>query len=193
MLKLTQYLALIGLLSTSVALANTDCPTAPNLGASITTPTSDFILQGPVAIHKPTGLMWQRCMVGEVLDDNKTPSVGTDDFCKEMPRGILDNETLSLSTLEIAGYSDWRVPNIKELYSIQEECPTNEGHLVNLTVFPISPEYRIADKIPLLWASTNVIMTKQLLYPSTNNANVGLRLVRDVIKPNTLASAPIAQ
>lgn len=44
-MKTFNYLILSGILMTSTVQA-ADCPTAPNVGVSITTPTSDFILQG---------------------------------------------------------------------------------------------------------------------------------------------------
>ncbi|MBK8454390.1 MAG: DUF1566 domain-containing protein [Thiofilum sp.] len=175
-MKTFNYLILSGILMTSTVQA-ADCPTAPNVGVSITTPTSDFILQGPVAIHKKTGLMWQRCMVGEVFSDNNTLDTN-DDSCTGNPIEAGMAEAYTLSQQAVANYTDWRLPNIKELYSIEEECPSLDGHLINLTVFPVSSANRSADKIPVLWSSTNLVMTKQIINPKSTL--VALRLVREV-------------
>ncbi|WP_020558987.1 DUF1566 domain-containing protein [Thiofilum flexile] len=181
-MKALKYLILSAALSMSSSLlaateAATGCLTAPGLGVSITTPTSDFILQGSVAIHKKTGLMWQRCMAGEVLDDKNTPD-GSDDICVESPVAATVTNTYTWSQKAVAGYTDWRLPNLKELYSIEEECPTVEGHLLNLTVFPVSSANRGADKLPVLLSSTNLMLVKQIIDPA--NSTLAIRLVREM-------------
>lgn len=178
-MKTLNYLILTSALSLAGNLyAATDCLTAPNLGVTVTTPTSDFILQGPVAIHKSTGLMWQRCMVGEVFSDNNTPNNTNDDSCTDNPLSAGAANIAAASQQAVTGYTDWRLPNIKELYSIEEQCPSLDGHLINLTVFPVSSANRSADKIPVLWSSTNLIITKQII--NAKSTLVALRLVREV-------------
>ena len=184
-MKALSYLILSAALMSSALSAATDCPTAPNAGVSVTTPTSDFILQGSVAIHKKTGLMWQRCMTGEVFSDNNTPDT-SDDRCTENPIAVSVPNAYTLSQQTVADYTDWRLPNIKELYSIEEICPSADGHLINLTVFPVSSANRSTDKLPVLWSSTNLIIAKQIINPTSTL--IGLRLVREVKPINNLAA-----
>lgn len=178
MLKYLNALLVSGLISTNVLAVELDCPTVPNKGVKITIPTSDFILQGSVAIHKTTGLMWQRCMAGEVLYDNNTPNRETDDLCVDDPLPInLINSYDYLMQLNSGIYSDWRTPNIKELYSIYENCPSVEGITLNTVVFPISLANRSIEQAPKLWSSSDALQMPQILY--SNNLKRALRFVRD--------------
>jgi hypothetical protein len=95
-----------------------------------TTPTSDFILDdvNGIAIHRKTNLTWMRCTLGQNWDwTNKT--------CSGAPSTYTWGQALRVADeYSFAGYSDWRLPNIKELMSIQENrCYDNA---VNREVFP---------------------------------------------------------
>ncbi len=75
-----------------------------------------------------TGLMWQKCTVG--LSDNNcsTGSATTIDFA---------TATSTCAGLSLGGFSNWRVPNIRELMSIVDfsvAAPT-----INGTYFPNTP------------------------------------------------------
>lgn len=77
-----------------------------------------------------TGLMWKKCLQGQSW------SGGT---CTGSATGM--SWAVALSTAEdatYAGYNDWRLPNIKELRSLVEECRTNPA--INDTLFP-SPTF----------------------------------------------------
>ena len=76
-----------------------------------TSPESDYILHSDgTATQKTTGLMWVRCTVGQKWDGS-----GCQGEAKPFPW----SEALKLANLEtFAGYDDWRLPSIKELYSL---------------------------------------------------------------------------
>lgn len=98
------------------------------------TPTDNFIiypegakLEGTV-IHKHTGLMWSRCSYGQFGFD-----------CGEgelVP--LLWKDALQVAdNLELGGFSDWRIPNEKELASLVDvQCIQPS---INLDVFPNTP------------------------------------------------------
>jgi Protein of unknown function (DUF1566) len=91
----------------------------------LTTPTSDFIdnKDGTVT-HKRTGLIWQRCSVGQTW---------TGSSCSSSANTYTYNQALAL-TSTFAGHSDWRVPNENELLSIAEYGNYNPA--INTTLFP---------------------------------------------------------
>lgn len=101
-----------------------------------------------------TNLIWQRCAVGTVLDDNGTSTVYTDDRCvadaaSETEFGWQDAldfaENLN-SDGGFAGAADWRVPNVKELLSLVERQCISPA--INSTVFPDTTTNRS------FWSST---------------------------------------
>lgn len=75
-----------------------------------------------------TGLMWQRCPVGFLTDDNGTPGVLSDDACSEDATAVAQNNWAASLGLagdnQLASYSDWRLPNVKELESLTSHCFT---------------------------------------------------------------------
>lgn len=98
------------------------------------TPTSEFIDHGDgTATHTTTGLMWKRCAEGR-----------SGSLCENGPPPPLDAEGFRWSeaieraeSSTFAGYTDWRLPNLKELLSIVEHC----GHrmAINGSIFPATP------------------------------------------------------
>lgn len=97
-----------------------------------TTPTSQFTIdttKGVVTDHK-TGLMWKRCVEGFSGADCRTGDTVQATFVDALN---------AISTLNAAGgyagYTDWRLPNVKELRSIVEERCTRPA--LNDEVFPL--------------------------------------------------------
>jgi len=94
------------------------------------TPTADFVDHGNGTVtHTKTGLMWKQCSEGL-----SGAGCATGTAIKYTWQGAL----LAAQTLNaaggFAGFTDWRVPNIKELASIVEtQCLTPS---VNTTIFP---------------------------------------------------------
>jgi hypothetical protein len=79
------------------------------------TPITDFDLEDDgTAIHKKTGLMWQRCSVGKQWGDGA---------CVGVASIVSWDIALKVASSSSAyGYDDWRLPNIKELLSIMENA-----------------------------------------------------------------------
>lgn len=112
---------------------DTDPNSNPNVPA--TTPTDDFVLDNVygTAYHKKTGLTWKRCYEGLVwsgttcIDDPNVADLYT--WSQALQRGP------GIGTF--AGFSDWRLPNQKELASIVER--RNRNPAINATVYPNTP------------------------------------------------------
>jgi hypothetical protein len=78
-----------------------------------------------------TGLMWKVCAEGQTWTAGACTGSAV-----EYPWG----NALSLAEgMEYAGHGDWRLPNLKELRSLVEECRINPS--INEVVFPNVPSY----------------------------------------------------
>ena len=76
-----------------------------------------------------TGLMWQQCSEGQSW------SPGT---CSGSASGFTWSQALARAeAATFAGHADWRVPNVKELSSLVEECRINPA--INHALFPNTP------------------------------------------------------
>lgn len=58
-----------------------------------------------------TGLMWQQCVYGQTWDGDRCQGLGTS-------TGDLAESLSNAERDTFKGYFDWRIPNIKELYSL---------------------------------------------------------------------------
>ena len=96
---------------------------------AVATPTSRFTLNGDGTVtDNTTGLMWKQCVEGLSGAGCAAGSASTMDW-----KAALDHA----ATHSFAGYSDWRLANIKELGSIVETACLSPA--VNLAVFPNTP------------------------------------------------------
>ncbi len=98
------------------------------------TPDSDFLSLGTdVVIHGKTGLWWKACSEGLNWLANSTCS-GTASALNWQNALMAAN---TANTTAYGGFTDWRLPNKKELESIVETC----GHLpaINMTAFLDGP------------------------------------------------------
>ena len=94
------------------------------------TPTTDF--NGTVddtVLHSLTGLVWDRCSLGQVWNaESCTASATLYDWQNALKEVKIRNDANHL------GHSDWRLPNRDELHSIAEDCGTNPA--INQDIFP---------------------------------------------------------
>lgn len=106
-----------------------------------TTPGDDFIVHDDGTVtHKRTGLMWIRCVAGQIWD-NET--------CTGAPEGYIWQEALQAAdTHDFAGYNDWRLPNKNELASLVERQCYNPA--LNTAIFPLVP---VDEYMPFLSSS----------------------------------------
>jgi hypothetical protein len=140
------------------------------------TPSSEFLIQsgGDTVLHDPTGLEWKRCPEGQDYSDGEC--VG-DIVRMEWQEALLHANQQT---------GDWRVPNIKELWSIVEFCSTEPA--INTAIFPY-PSDNNSLVLSSFWTSNgyNVLVrvihfaepAGRLAYKDNRNQ---LRLVRNAKK-----------
>ncbi len=141
-------LLLIASLAMPGIAAGQDCSVAANA----TTPTHRFVVHGDAtATDTQSGLRWARCPVGYSFDDNGSPGILSDDRCNADDETQLNWQDALLAAQDLniggglAGFTDWRVPNVKELVSIVEfSC---RFPAINSNVFPETAS-------SLFWSST---------------------------------------
>jgi hypothetical protein len=97
------------------------------------TPTAQFIdHQAGTVTDNKTGLMWKKCVEGLVGNNCSSGHAEIYTWLQALQQAATVN-----SSGGFAGKTDWRLPNIKELFSIVErQCYLNA---INLTVFPGLP------------------------------------------------------
>jgi len=118
--------ASLALLAVGVTRAAATCP--GNLGPAHA-PTSQFVDHGNGTVtHSTTGLMWKKCYEGLSGASCSSGTVAQMDWAGALQTAVGSS---------FAGYSDWRVPNKKEIESIIEfTCHTPAS---NEAVFPNTP------------------------------------------------------
>lgn len=105
-----------------------------------TTPEADFVRHGDGTVtHTKTGLMWKICSEssgstgGGGWDSTTTSCIGAERFYTW--KGALKKAETINAAGGFASFSDWRVPNIKELHSIVErQC---WGPAINESIFHV--------------------------------------------------------
>lgn len=110
------------------------------------TPSSDFEQYADgTALHKPTGLMWKRCLEGQSWDGNSSTCTGSAKTY-DWPGALQTAEASGF-----AGQSDWRLPNIKELQTLVEEACISPA--INPQVFSETPNSNVWSGSPYAYYS----------------------------------------
>ncbi len=121
--------------------------TAGNSNASAieSTPISDFTVNGDGTVtHGKTGLMWKQCAEGLSGAGCSSGTATTANWANALKAANTAN------TDAFAGYTDWRLPNRKELESIIEFCGSDPA--INQTVFPANPSN-------IFWSSSSYLFS----------------------------------
>ncbi|TWI75377.1 uncharacterized protein DUF1566 [Desulfobotulus alkaliphilus] len=137
------YLALLSALILPLSLsAQTQCSGTANTGVLSTTPSSDFEIHANASLtHKKTGLTWMRCALGQSWEGGTCTGDASMHIWQD---ALMEAEQLNREG-GFGGFSDWRLPNYKELASIVEERCT--GPAMNALLFPGAPA-------SVFWSST---------------------------------------
>ncbi len=143
--------AVLFIVSFGMAQAQTCNPSIP-----LSMPDSDFVDNGDGTVtHNKTGLMWSQCLLGQSGSDCSNGSAIGYNWQQAL-------EAADASTL--AGYSDWRLPTVKELDSIVEEACYDPA--INLNVFPNALALTV-------WSSTPNVNTPYWAWGLYFNTGVG--------------------
>ena len=136
-----------------------------------TTPGEDFVDHGNGTVtHKKTGLMWSQCLLGQSGSDCTSGNSNIYTWEKAL-------EVTAASTL--AGYNDWRLPNVKELGSIVEEACYDPA--INLSIFPNTPSEGVWSASPGYNAGYDAWIFSYYwgaCYPAFRDNRLRVRLVR---------------
>jgi hypothetical protein len=170
LLRLT---ALIGLLYLLPVQAQTQLclPIIP-----ATTPSNHFTVHdnGTVSDNE-TGLMWKICAEGQAGKDCKLGSPAAYSWQAALKQAQTVNATGGY-----AGYTDWRLPKIKELFSIVERQCSEPS--INLAVFPETPSAMFWSSSPIPVSDGNdawaVLFVDGFDYWYGKDYQVQVRLVR---------------
>ena len=142
-------------------------------GIQASNPTGVYVIDsviGTVADTR-TGLMWDRCARGQSGVDCATGTASTFNW-----QAALDVAAM-IGTYK--GFSDWRLPNIKELRSLVEECRVSPS--INEVAFPNTPASFFWSGSPDAGIATNawsVYFNSGAHLRGGRSGNIRVRLVR---------------
>jgi hypothetical protein len=120
-----------------------------------------------------TGLMWQLCSQGQAGDGCTAGSATAHTWQAAFKLATTAN------TNKIAGYNDWRLPNIKELTSLAALDRYNPA--INLTAFPNTPSADFWSSSPYAFLSNHAWLVNFYNgsgYYDDRDSNHHVRLVR---------------
>ena len=147
----------------------------PNTSVIESSPTSDFVAFGTTdiaVIHNKTGLTWKRCAEGQAW--NGSTCTGT---ALTMSWANALNAANTANIAAFAGYTDWRLPNVRELMSIVDYSK-DPGPTINAAYFP-------GTRSNTYWASTTYGQNATLAWRVTFNdggVNVDLKSINSYVR-----------
>lgn len=135
------------------------------------------ISQSEVVIDKQTGLMWQRCSLGQMWKDNNCSGIAESLKWEEGLKAADDNQ--------LAGYHDWYVPSKEQLLTLIDKSKIEPT--LNTALFPKAPLNRywstsdFYNPDPYNKATVNYVHAQiRAVGPSSIFSYFHVRLVRDI-------------
>lgn len=121
----------VGLLLALPILAQTFNPNIENI-----TPDSRYTVNNDGTVtDNETDLVWMQCSEGQVWE----PNGGVGNCTGAATPHTWDGALVLANDKAFAGYSDWRLPDIKELASLVAEDRYDPA--INTTIFPATPPF----------------------------------------------------
>ena len=97
----------------------------------VSRPASDYVDHGDGTVtHTPTGLMWQRCAVGQTFSAAGRCTGTAGEYTWEQAKAVSNG---------LGGYTDWRLPTADELISLVDYNATSWA--INTSIFPDTSEF----------------------------------------------------
>jgi hypothetical protein len=122
-----------------------------------------------------TGLMWKQCLEGLSGADCATGTAINFTWQQALQKPEIVNDADGF-----AGYTDWRLPNIRELRSIVEEQCSSPA--INVTRFPNTPSSDVWSGSPVAFKSESAWVVNfydGISFVDDRNSNYAVRLVRN--------------
>jgi hypothetical protein len=134
-------------------------------GVRASNPSSVYVIDAAngTVTDTRTGLMWDQCARGLSGAACTVGTVGAFSW-----QQALDSATAANAS-SYKGYTDWRLPNVKELRSLVEECRANPS--INEWAFPATPVFYFWSGSP----SASIASTAWYVYFSDGFAYFDLR------------------
>jgi uncharacterized repeat protein (TIGR02543 family) len=141
------------------------------------TPDSQFTANADGTVtHSASGLTWKRCSEGYDWDgttcSDNTGASNTYPWADALAQA---------KNAAYAGYSDWRLPNIKELESLLETACSGTGPFINTTFFPATQNasyWSATSSSPELISALSVYFNNGYVDIGNKSGNGHVRLVR---------------
>ena len=168
-MKTFKYLTFILLFWNINSLFAQTCALETEIPSS--TPDSRFVVNADgTVLDKVTNLMWLHCSLGQ-SGNNCLTGTATEMNWK--------NALLAADGFSFAGFSDWRVPNIKELYTIVERRCYSPS--VNTNIFPATTQQNYWTSSPDVGLAGNAWSVDSYgeAFRQDQSSMYNVRLVRD--------------
>lgn len=115
-------------------------------GIAASKPTSRYVVSGATVTDQRTGLMWDKCSWGQsgIACETDAPNAY---YSWQQALAI----AATANSAQHRGYTDWRLPNIREMQSLVETCRSYPS--INDETFPNAPGSRFWSASPAAYTA----------------------------------------